>query len=88
MTTLLKIFTYVMNGRRDNNIPFSDLQRLLDSLGFQHRIKGSHHVYWHDGVKDIINIQPDGNNSKAYQVKQVRNIILSYGLKIQTWEDK
>ena len=82
MTALSKIFAYVMNGRKDNNIPFSDLQRVLDSLGFKHRIKGSHHVYWHDNVEEIINIQPDGDNAKAYQVKQVRNIILRYGLKI------
>ena len=82
MTTLPKIFSYVMNGRKDSNIPFADLQRLLDSLGFNHRIKGSHHIYWHDEVEEIINIQPNGNNSKAYQVKQIRNIILKYELKI------
>ena len=82
MTTLPKIFAYIMNGRRDSNIPFLDLQKLLDALGFKHRIKGSHHIYWCEGVEEIINIQPDGNNAKAYQVKQVRNIVLRYGLKI------
>ncbi len=81
MTTLPKIFALVMNSRRDNNILFSDLQRLLDSLGFNHRTKGSHHVYWREGIEEIINIQPDGNNAKAYQVRQVRNIILRYNLK-------
>ena len=88
MTTLPKIFAYVINGRKDNNIPFSDLLRLLDSLGFKHRVKGSHHIYWHESIKEIINIQPDENSAKAYQVKQVRNIILKYELKIKRWEDK
>ena len=82
MTTPPKIFAYVMNGKRDNNIPFSDLQRLLNSMSFRHRTKGSHHIYWRDDIDEIINIQPDGNNAKAYQVKQVRNIILRYDLKI------
>ncbi|MBQ7665955.1 MAG: type II toxin-antitoxin system HicA family toxin [Synergistaceae bacterium] len=82
MTTLPKVFAYVMSGRKDNNITFDELQRLLDSLGFQHRIKGSHHIYWHKDIEEIINIQPDGNKAKAYQVKQVRNIILRYDLKI------
>jgi hypothetical protein len=29
-------------------------------------------------VEEIINIQPSGNKSKPYQVKQVRNILLKY----------
>ena len=31
-----------------------------------------------EGVDEIINIQPQGNKAKAYQVKQVRNLILKY----------
>ena len=33
-------------------------------------------------IDEIINIQPDGNKAKPYQVKQVRNIILKYGLEV------
>ncbi len=33
-----------------------------------------------DNINELINIQPDGNKAKAYQVKQVRNIILKYKL--------
>ncbi|MCL2224569.1 MAG: hypothetical protein FWB96_06340 [Defluviitaleaceae bacterium] len=43
-------------------------------------MKGSHHIYYKDGVTEIINIQPNGNKAKDYQVKQVRNIILKYKL--------
>lgn len=67
-----------MNGKQDVNIRFSDLQKILDILGFKHRIKGDHYIYWKDGVEEIINIQPVGNKAKAYQVKQVRNLILKY----------
>ena len=80
MTSTPKIFSLVLSGLRDNNIAFSDLQKLLDSLGFSHRTKGSHCIYWREGIEEIINIQPDGNSAKAYQVKQVRNIIIKYGL--------
>jgi hypothetical protein len=31
-------------------------------------------------VEEIINIQPIGNNAKAYQVRQIRNLILKYKL--------
>ena len=82
MTQTPKILDAVMDGRRDNNIPFTDLQKLLDILGFSNRVNGSHYIYWQEGIEEIINIQSDNGKAKAYQVKQVRNVILKYGLKI------
>jgi len=52
----------------------------LRSLGFEERIKGSHHIFSRDGVEEIINIQAKNNMAKVYQVKQVRNLILKYHL--------
>ena len=80
MTAILKILTAVLDSGRDSNILFTDLQRLLDYLGFEHRTKGSHFIYWREGIDEIINIQADGSKAKAYQVKQVRNIIRKYGM--------
>ncbi len=82
MTSIPKLVTAVLSGTRDNNIAFSDLQRVLASFGFRCRIKGDHFIYWQNGVEEIINIQPDGNKAKAYQVRQVRDIILKYRLGI------
>lgn len=82
MATLEKLMQSIMSGMQDRNIKFSDLQKILDVLGFQCRIKGDHFIYWKDGIDEIINIQPDGNKAKPYQVKQVRNIILKYGLEV------
>lgn len=78
MATLEKLFQSILNGTQDRNIKFSDLQKILDILGFQCRIKGDHFIYWKDGIEEIINIQPNGNKAKPYQVKQVRNLILKY----------
>lgn len=82
MATLEKLFYSIMSGTQDRNIKFSDLQKILEVLGFQCRIKGDHFIYWRDGIDEIINIQPDGNKAKPYQVKQVRNMILKYGLEV------
>ena len=82
MATLEKLMYSIMSGTQDSNIKFSDLQKILDVLGFQCRIKGDHFIYWKNGIDEIINIQPNGNKAKAYQVKQVRNIILRYGLEV------
>lgn len=82
MATLEKLMYSIMSGTQDSNIKFADLQKILNVLGFQCRIKGDHFIYWKNGVDEIINIQPDGNKAKSYQVKQVRNMILKYGLEV------
>lgn len=70
----------ILWGNSDSNIDFDDLCYLLIELDFSHRIKGSHHIYYREGIAEIINIQPTASKAKAYQVKQVRNIILKYRL--------
>lgn len=46
------------------------------------RIKGDHFIYYKVGVAEIINIQPDGNKAKAYQVKQIRGLIIQYKMEV------
>ena len=53
-------------------------ESVLKRLGFDCRIRGDHFIYTRDDIEEIINIQPDGNKAKPYQVKQVREIILKY----------
>ncbi len=76
-----KILDKVLSGLSDKNIRFGDIKKLIISLGFERRVKGDHHVFTKDDIAEIINLQPlqDGK-AKAYQVKQVRSIILKYKL--------
>jgi hypothetical protein len=53
---------------------------LLKRLGFSERIRGDHCIFTKEGVAEILNLQPIRNNAKAYQVKQVRKVILQYKL--------
>ena len=82
MPTNEKIFQEIMCGSKDKSIRFSELQKLLEFLGFQCRIKGDHFIYYKNGVDEIINIQPDGNKAKPYQVKQIRNLIIKYKMEV------
>lgn len=82
MPTNEKIFQEIMCGSKDKGIRFSELQKLLDALDFQCRIKGDHFIYYKNGVDEIINIQPDGSKAKPYQVKQIRNLILKYKMEV------
>jgi hypothetical protein len=49
-------------------------------LGFQQRIRGSHHIFAKEGIEEILNLQPKQGKAKPYQVKQVREVILKYQL--------
>lgn len=80
MGQIEKILEKVVRGASDTNIAFDDLRRLLGSLGFSERIKGSHHIYRHPDVVEKINLQRSGAKAKPYQVRQVREILLKYRL--------
>jgi len=75
-----KLLDRILRGTLDANIPFADLCQLLRRLGFDERIRGSHHIFAKAGVEEILNLQPKGAKAKPYQVKQVRNVILKYKL--------
>ena len=75
------ILKNILSALSDKNIKFSDLTKLIQDLGFSERIKGSHHIFFKKGVVEIINLQSLKNGkAKAYQVRQVRNIIIKYEL--------
>lgn len=75
-----KLMEKILRGTSDANIPFDDIRTMLLQLGFEERIRGSHHLYRKDGVEEKINMQRAGNKAKPYQVKQVREILLKYHL--------
>jgi hypothetical protein len=78
-----KAVAKILEGRSDANFSFDDLCFVLDRAGFTRRSgKGSHSIFHKDGVDEILNLQPKGGKAKPFQVKQVRDLILKYELKI------
>jgi len=75
-----KLRAKILAGSSDANVEFSALRQLLLRLGFNERVKGSHHLFTRNGVAEILNLQPKGSHAKAYQVKQVRDILVKYRL--------
>lgn len=75
-----KILDQILRGNADANISFMQMQRVLGLLGFQQRVRGSHHIFTREGVVEILNLQSKGSKRKPYQVKQVRHVILKYRL--------
>ena len=75
-----KLLEKVLRGTSDANIGFDELCGLLLSLGFEQRIRGSHHLFTKSGIAEKINLQRDDGKAKPYQVRQVRNVIVQYKL--------
>ena len=76
-----KIYESVISGDADYGIRFGDLQNLLLALGFElRRVRGSHFLYYHAASGAFMNIQKDGAKAKAYEVRQLREIIRQNGL--------
>ncbi len=58
------------------NIKFNDFLRLVNCFGFKlDRVSGSHHIFKHSDICDIINLQNVKGEVKPYQVKQFLKII-------------
>lgn len=71
-----RVLRRVLSGTADAAIGFDDLCCLLESLGFEKRVRGSHNIFRKDGVAARVNLQRAGAQAKPYQVKQVRAVIL------------
>ena len=75
-----RLLMQILRGGSDSNISFKGLCHLLGKMEFDVRIHGDHHIFTKEGIIEILNLQPRGSKAKAYQVKQVRNLILKYKL--------
>ena len=67
--------------------PFSQFLTLIKALGFVHdRTSGSHLIFVHpDALVPLVNVQPSKDGmAKPYQVRQVLDLVDTYGLKVQS----
>ena len=79
MSKFEKLLFKLLSGNADKSFRFSDLTRILESHGFDSRVKGSHHIFYKVGVSEIVNLQQaGGGKAKPYQVKQVRELLIKY----------
>jgi len=83
MTRYEKLFDRILRGLSDKDIPFDELCSLLIRMGFDERMRGSHHLFSKPGIREMINLQKDGHLAKPYQIRQVRNMMIHYKLEVK-----
>ena len=50
------------------------------------RINGSHHIFVHPNIPELLNLQNVKGKAKAYQVKQLLQLIEKYNLQMEEKE--
>ncbi len=69
------------------NIRFEELVACAEAFGFQlSRVSGSHHIFIHPAVPELVNLQNVGGQAKPYQIKQLLALIERYNLRLEDEE--
>jgi len=66
------------------NVAFADMVNLVEGFGFSlARPSGSHHVFVHPGIRELINLQDVGGQAKPYQIRQFLRLVERYNLQLE-----
>ncbi len=77
-----KLLEKVLAGSK--NIRFNEFVTLVEGFGFQlSRVRGSHHIFEHPDLPEILNLQNSQGQVKPYQIRQFLQLVERYNLKIE-----
>lgn len=77
-----KLLEKVLSGSK--NIQFNEMVTLIEAFGFSlSRISGSHHIFKHPEVPELINIQNRNGQVAPYQIRQFLMIVEQYNLALE-----
>ena len=66
------------------NVPFDDFCGLIKAFGFRlSRIKGSHHIFSHSDLPELVNVQNVAGKAKPYQIRQFLKLVEEYNLTLE-----
>lgn len=75
--------------RGSKNLRFNEVVLLAEAFGFRaSRVRGSHHIFVHPDVQELVNFQEVGDKAKPYQVKQLMELVERYNLAFREDEDR
>ena len=71
------------NGHH-RNVSFRDFVHLAEGFGFRLvRVNGSHHVFTHPTIPELLNLQEVGGEAKPYQIRQFLRLVERYNLALE-----
>ncbi len=76
-----KLLQKLLSGSK--NIRFSEAAACAEACGFRlDRINGSHHIFIHPGIPELLNLQDVKGKAKPYQIKQLLQLIETHNLQM------
>lgn len=77
-----KTLQKILDGSTD--IRFPDMVSLVEAFGFRlDRVKGSHHIFVHPDVDQLVNLQEVKGKAKPYQIRQFLKLVEEYNLSLE-----
>ena len=77
-----KTLEKALGGSR--NLRFDEVARLAEAFGFRLvRTRGSHHIFVHDALPELLNLQSVAGQAKPYQVRQLLHLVERYNLVLE-----
>jgi predicted RNA binding protein YcfA (HicA-like mRNA interferase family) len=77
-----KILKQILSGSK--NISFNDIVTVVEAFGFTlSRVNGSHHIFIHPNIPELVNLQNAKGKAKPYQIRQFLTIVEQYNLKLE-----
>jgi predicted RNA binding protein YcfA (HicA-like mRNA interferase family) len=65
------------------NMRFNDMVTLVEAFGFcLSRVSGSHHIFVHPQISQLVNLQEVKGEAKPYQVRQFLELVERYNLEL------
>jgi predicted RNA binding protein YcfA (HicA-like mRNA interferase family) len=66
------------------NVRFADMVGLVEAFGFRlSRTSGSHHIFVHSGISELVNLQNVSGQVKPYQIRQFLKLVEKYDLRLE-----
>jgi predicted RNA binding protein YcfA (HicA-like mRNA interferase family) len=80
-----KLLKKILAGSK--NIRFDEMVALINAFGFDlARVSGSHHIFIHPAVDELVNLQNVNGHAKPYQVRQFLKLVERYNLHLEDKE--
>ena len=65
------------------NVRFNDMLALVEAFGFRlARVSGSHHIFHHPGIPELVNLQNRKGKAKPYQIRQFLELVEQHNLEL------
>ena len=77
-----KLLRQIINNKK--NVRYNDFTALAESFGFiLQRSEGSHRMYKHKAVAEILNLQSRNGEAKPYQIEYFFGLVEKYNLEME-----